>query len=169
MTPSLVLFAAAAVSGAYADLDAIDRQVAAFTGAPIGAVGGALTPVDRRLRLQPCRTGVALSWRTAQQQSVVVQCGDANGWRLFVPVRRAAPVAAAAPAPAPAPDVVKRGDSVAIAITGDGFTVSQPGEAMEAGAVGDWIRVRPAAAGNSRSDPMRARIERPGLVTLPMP
>lgn len=165
MTPSLVLFAAAAVSGAYADLDAIDRQVAAFTGAPIGAVGGALTPVDRRLRLQPCHTGVALSWRTAQQQSVVVQCGDVNGWRLFVPVRRAAPVAAAAPAP----DVVKRGDSVAIAITGDGFTVSQPGEAMEAGAVGDWIRVRPAAAGNSRSDPMRARIERPGLVTLPMP
>ncbi|KHK93474.1 flagella basal body P-ring formation protein FlgA [Novosphingobium malaysiense] len=165
MTPSLILFAAAAVSGAYADLDAIDRQVAAFTGAPVGAVGGALTPVDRRLRLQPCRSGIALSWRTTQQMSVVVQCGDANGWRLFVPVKRAAPVAAAAPVA----DAIHRGDAVAIAITGEGFTVSQPGEAMEAGAVGDWIRVRPTAPGSARAEPMRARIERPGLVTLPMP
>ncbi|MCT2398148.1 flagella basal body P-ring formation protein FlgA [Novosphingobium mangrovi (ex Huang et al. 2023)] len=168
MTPSLVLLAAAAASGAFADLDAIDRQVAAFTGAPVGEAGGALTPVDRRLRLQPCRSGIALSWRTRQEQSVVVQCGDINGWRLFVPVRRAAPVAAAA-APVPVANAVNRGDAVAIAITGDGFTVSQPGEAMEAGPVGAWIRVRPAGSANSRAEPMRARIERPGLVTLPLP
>jgi Flagellar basal body P-ring biosynthesis protein len=164
MTPSLILLAAAAASGAFADLDAIDRQVAAFTGAPIGASGGALTPVDRRLRLQSCYSGVALSWRTTMQESVVVQCGDAGGWRLFVPVKRAAPMAAAVE-----PNAVNRGDAVAIAITGDGFTVSQPGEAMEAGPVGAWIRVRPAAAGTARSEPMRARIERPGLVSLPMP
>jgi flagella basal body P-ring formation protein FlgA len=167
MTPSLVLLAAAAASGAYTDLDAIDRQVAAFTGATVGEVGGALTPVDRRLRLQPCRNGIALSWRTTLQQSVVVQCGDINGWRLFVPVRRPAPVAAAAPVPVP--DAVNRGDAVAIAVTGDGFTVSQPGEAMDSGPIGAWIRVRPASASNARVEPMRARIERPGLVTLPLP
>ena len=167
MTPSLVLLAAAAASGAFADLDAIDRQVAAFTGAHVGETGGALTPVDRRLRLSACHSGIALSWRTSSQQSVVVQCGDVNGWRLFVPVRRPAPPPVAAARPAP--NVINRGDAVAIAITGDGFTVSQPGEAMEAGPVGAWIRVRPAAAGNSRSEPMRARIERPGLVTLPLP
>lgn len=164
MTLSLILLAAAAASGGFADLDAIDRQVAAFTGEPIGATGGAMTPVDRRLRLASCRSGVALSWRTVNQDSVVVQCGDAGGWRLFVPVKRAAPVAAAVE-----PNAVNRGDSVAIAITGDGFTVSQPGEAMEAGPVGAWIRVRPAVAGNARSDPMRARVERPGLVSLLMP
>lgn len=164
MSPSLVLLAAAAVSGAFADLDVIDRQVAAFTGATVGEAGGALTPVDRRLRLQPCRNGLALSWRTALQESVVVQCGDANGWRLFVPVRRPAPVAAVA-----MPDAVNRGDAVAIAISGDGFTVSQPGEAMESGPVGAWIRVRPASAANARVEPMRARIERPGLVVLPLP
>lgn len=171
MIPSFILFATAAASGAtsgaFTDLAAIDRQVAAFTGAPVGEVGGALTPIDRRLRLQPCRNGIALSWRTTQQQSVVVQCGDVNGWRLFVPVRRPAPVAAAAPVPAP--NAVNRGDSVAIAVTGDGFTVSQPGEAMEGGPVGAWIRVRPAGATNSNADPMRARIERPGLVILPLP
>ncbi|MCJ2178234.1 flagella basal body P-ring formation protein FlgA [Novosphingobium album (ex Hu et al. 2023)] len=167
MTPSLVLLAAAAASGAFADLDVIDRQVAAFTGATIGETGGALTPVDRRLRLQPCRNGLALSWRTSLQDSVVVQCGDVNGWRLFVPVRRPAAVAAAAPVSLP--DAVNRGDAVAIAISGDGFTVSQPGEAMESGPVGAWIRVRPASAGNVRTEPMRARIERPGLVVLPLP
>lgn len=164
MTPSLILIAAAAASGAFADLDAIDRQVAAFTGAPIGASGGALTPVDRRLRLQSCRTGVALSWRTATQESVVVQCGDAGGWRLFVPIKQTAPVAAAVE-----PDAINRGDAVAIAVTGEGFTVSQPGEAIDAGPVGAWIRVRPAAAGYSRAEPMRARIVRPGLVMLPLP
>lgn len=163
MNPSLVLLAAAAAPGAFADLNAIDRQVAAFTGAGVGEVGGALTPVDRRLRLQPCRSGVALSWRTSLQESVVVQCGDANGWRLFVPVKR--PVAAAA---VPQVNAVNRGDAVSIAVNGDGFTVSQPGEAMEAGPVGAWIRVRPVS-GNASAEPMRARIERPGLVSLPMP
>ena len=165
MNAALILIAATAVSGAFADLDAVDRQVAAFTGAGIGEMGGAQTPVDRRLRLQPCQGGLALSWRTARQESVVVQCGDVGGWRLLVPVNRPTPVAAAMPAA----NAVNRGDAVAIAISGDGFTVSQPGEAMEAGPVGAWIRVRPAAAGNSRSETMRARIERPGLVMLPLP
>ena len=167
MNPSglLLLAAAAAVPGGFADLDAIDRQVAAFTGVPVGEVGGALTPVDRRLRLQPCRTGMALSWRSTLKESVVVQCGDLGGWRLFVPVRRADLTAAAAPAA----NAVSRGDAVAIAVVGDGFTVSQPGEAMEAGPVGAWIRVRPVAAGANGAEPMRARIERPGLVTLPLP
>lgn len=163
MNASLVLLAAA-VSGNFADLSAIDRQVAAFTGAGVGEVGGALTPVDRRLRLQPCLGGVALSWRTTLQDSVVVQCGDANGWRLFVPVKR--PVAAVAAAQA---NAVNRGDAVSIAVSGDGFTVSQPGEAMEAGPIGAWIRVRPVSVGSASAEPMRARIERPGLVTLPMP
>ncbi|HKR91732.1 flagella basal body P-ring formation protein FlgA [Novosphingobium sp.] len=164
MSLSLALVAAATVSGAFADLDSIDRQVAAFTGAGVGEIGGALTPVDRRLRLRPCLNGVELSWRTALQESVIVQCADANGWRLFVPVRRAAPVPAA-----PAANAVNRGDAVSIAVSGDGFTVSQPGEAMEAGPVGAWIRVRPVSGGSAGGEPMRARIERPGLVTLPLP
>lgn len=166
MTTGLALIAAAVATavGGFADLEAIDRQVAGFTGAPVGAVGGATTPVDRRLRLQHCRSGLALSWRTAMHDSVVVQCGDANGWRIFVPVRQAAPVAAAQ-----VPNAINRGDAIAIAITGEGFSVSQPGEALDSGAVGDWIRVRPASAARSRAEPMRGRIERPGLVALPMP
>jgi len=148
---SALLLLAATAAG-FADLDAIDRQVAAFSG-------GEAAAVDRRLRLQPCGSGLALSWRTSAQDSVVVQCGDAGGWRLFVPARSAGPTS---------PPAVTRGDAVAIAISGDGFTVSQPGEALEAGAVGAWIRVRPVSAGTPR-EVMRARIERPGLVTVPLP
>lgn len=159
---ALIAAAAAAAAGAFADLDAIDRQVTAFTGAPAGAVGGAITPVDRRLRLQRCNAGLALSWRTQLHDSVVVQCGDANGWRIFVAVKQA-------PRAAQAQNAINRGDAISIAVTGDGFTVSQPGEALDAGAVGDWIRVRPATADRNRSEPMRARIVRPGLVALPMP
>ena len=153
----------------FADLDTIDRTVAAFTGVTIGQPGGASTPVDRRLRLRPCATPLGLSWRTPRRESVVVQCQDAGGWRIFVPVQ-AAPVApqlsAAAPSALPA---VNRGDAVTIAVSGSGFTVSQPGEAIDAGAVGAWIRVRPVRAAHANAQPMRARIVRPGVVELVVP
>jgi acyl dehydratase len=58
---------------------------------------------------------------------------------------------------------VLRGEAVTISLAGAGFTVSQPGEALEAGGVGAWIRVKPAAGANQ---PLRARIVRPGLVEV---
>lgn len=160
-----LLLAAGTALGGFADLDAVDRQVAVFTGFPVGAVGGAATPVDRRLKLRPCRTGLALSWRSAAQDSVLVQCGDPDGWRLFVPVRRGGPAAPDAPAAL----AVKRGDAVSIAVEGDGFSVSQPGEALESGAIGAWIRVRPVVVGKGRPAEMHAQIVRPGLVSLQVP
>lgn len=162
-----LLALAAVVSAQFADLDAIDRQVAAFTGADAGQAGGAMSPVDRRLRLQPCRTGMALSWRTPAQDSVVVQCGDAGGWRIFVPVRSVG--GAGQGAGQGGPVAITRGDAVSIAVSGEGFTVSQPGEAMESGPVGGWIKVRPVSGTVVRGDVMRARIERPGLVSVPLP
>jgi flagella basal body P-ring formation protein FlgA len=159
---SLALFLAAAAP--FADLDAIDRQVAMFTGAPIGAVGGATQGLDRRLRLRPCYSPVALAWRGQAHDTIVAECPDAGGWRLFVPVR------AAISGPS-GPAAINRGDAVTVAIAGDGFSVSQPGEALDAGGVGAWIRVRAAGRGTARSggDAMRAQVVRPGLVTLPMP
>ena len=61
---------------------------------------------------------------------------------------------------------MQRGDAVSISVAGQGFSISRPGEALESGAVGDWIKVRPAMAGNRRADIMRARITGPGVVTL---
>lgn len=152
---------ATAAAQPFADLAGIDRAVALFTGAPAGQPGGALQPVDRRLRLAACRSDLALSWRGARRDSVVVQCPDAGGWRLFVPVEGAG-AAQAAPA-------IARGDAVTIAISGQGFSVSQPGEALEAGAVGAWIKVRTAQAGRGQGDAMRAQVIRPGLVGVPLP
>jgi flagella basal body P-ring formation protein FlgA len=148
----------------YADLAIVDAHVARFTGAAIGQPGGAIQPVDRRLRLKACQGALALGWHGTRRETVVVQCPDPGGWRLFVPLK-AAPVAVAVQTK----PVVQRGEGVTISVSGQGFAVSQPGEAMEPGAVGDWIRVRPAKAGSRQGgSPMRARIVRPGVVELPV-
>lgn len=162
---SFVLGLTLAATAGFADLDAIDRQVAAFTGAPVGAPGGAVMPVDRRMRLRQCAMPLTISWNGLRRDSVMVQCPDA-GWRIFVQL-------ASAGMTAPAPAAVGKGDAVTIAVTGDGFTVSQPGEALEAGAVGAWINVRPvkasAAANAASKDTLRAQIVRPGMVAIPLP
>ena len=153
---SALLLAAAAP---FADLAALDTAVARFTGAAIGAEGGALLPLDRRLRLRPCLSPAVLAWRGNARDTVVLECPDAGGWRLYVPVRAGAAAAAA-------PAAINRGDAVTIAVTGDGFSVSQPGEAMDGGAIGAWIRVRTLSA---KAQPMRAQVIRPGLVSVPTP
>lgn len=148
------------VAAPLTDLAAIDRAVAAFTGQQIGVPGGAAQPVDRRLRLAACSAPLALSWYGNAQTSVLVRCPDAGGWRVFVPVS----AERAVPSVAPAAMAVMRGEGVTVTVAGDGFSVSQPGEALDAGAVGAWIRVKTAA----KTDPLRARVVRPGLVELPV-
>lgn len=155
---SFALLALAAAP--FADLDAIDVSVAQFTGAGIGTPGGAMQPVDRRLRLASCQTAPTLGWRSERRDAVVVTCGDPGGWRLFVPVR-AEQREAALPA-------VNRGDAVIVSVSGDGFSVSQPGEALDAAPTGGWVRVRMANA-TSKTQAMRARVVRPGLVEVPLP
>ncbi len=155
MSLSLALIIAAAT---FADLDGIDRQVAAFTAAE----GGAAVPLDRRLRLKPCTAPLALAWRAERRDTVIVQCPDRGGWRLFVPVSGGQ----LAPSGPPA---ISRGDPVTIAVSGGGFSVSQPGEALEAGATGAWIRVRPiVGATKPGGQVMRAQVIRPGLVGVPL-
>lgn len=168
MSAALALILAAAPTLApIADLAAIDREVERFTGVPAGAEGGASLPVDRRLRLAPCRSPLALSWRTPRQETVLVECPDAGSWRIFVPVRRSlGPLGSGAGGGPVAAPAVNRGDAVTIAVAGEGFAVSQPGEALDGGPVGAWIRVRTLSA---KAQPMRARIVRPGLVEMPLP
>ncbi|WP_298197237.1 flagella basal body P-ring formation protein FlgA [Novosphingobium sp.] len=139
----------------FADPAAIDAAVAQFTGVPLGSTGGAAQPVDRRLRLRPCANPLSIGWYGSRRDTVLVQCPDVGSWRLFVPL-----LVTAGPADAPA---VLRGEGVTIAVTGPGFSVSQPGEALDGGAVGAWIRVKSTTAGGQ---PMRARIVRPGLVEV---
>ena len=149
---------------AFTDHGAIDAAVEAFTGAPVGAVGGARTPVDRRLRLAPCRSALALGFHGNRVDMLTVACPDPGSWRIFVALNSAnAPNAAAAQARAEKPvEIVALGDLVSIVVEGPGFMVQQSGEAMEAGAQGEWIRVRPSGT----RETLRARIEEPGRVVI---
>jgi flagella basal body P-ring formation protein FlgA len=155
--------AAAAPAGAQTirastDPAAIDRAVAAFTGAGIGAPGGARMASDPRLQLAPCAAPLAVSWHTAARSAVAVECAGPTPWRVFVAINPSQAAAARPAAPA-----VKRGDALTIVVRGRGFSVQQPGEAMEAGMVGDWIEVRTSR----KAQGLRARIERPGLAVVP--
>lgn len=151
--------AAPALAQSHADLDAVDRAVAQFTGLPQGQPGGAALPVDRRLRLAPCRVPLATGWYGARQDTVEVACPVPGGWKLFVPLAGAGRGEAA-------PVAVARGDAVSIAVSGEGFTVAQSGEALESGPIGAWIKVRTA---NPAAPALRGRVLRPGLVGIELP
>ena len=89
---------------------------------------------------------------------VLVQCP--GGWRLFVALSGGAQPAVASP-------VIAKGDAVTIVVRGDGYSVSQGGEALEGGAPGAWIRVRAGEKGpGDRNGALRARVVRPGLVEM---
>lgn len=141
----------------FIDPVAIDRAVGEFTGAAIGEVGGARTRADSRLRLAACEGALDVAWHGTTRSSVRVECPGPDGWHIFVATRPA-------PAAASAALVIARGDPVTVVVRGRGFAVQQSGEALEAGAPGDWIAIRTVA----RGEPVRARVERPGLAVIPM-
>ena len=152
---------AAPVSAAgFANPDEIDRAVAEFTGVPTGSQGGARLPVDRRLKLSQCSAPLALEWYGRTRDTVLVRCPVSGGWRIFVPVE-------AGPPAARAEKVVARGEVVTMAVRGNGFTLSRQGEALDSGAVGEWIRVRPAGA--ARQETVRVRVLQPGRVGMELP
>ena len=152
--------AAPALAQATADLDAVDRAVAQFTGAPLGQPGGAAMPTDRRLRLAQCLVPLALSWHGLRRESVEVLCPMPGGWKLYVPL------AGASSAALQQSDAITRGDAVTVTVMGDGFAVSQSGEAMESGPVGAWIKVRTVSAGGPV---LRGKVLRPGAVGIDLP
>lgn len=141
----------AAAQSPLADLPEIDRAVSAFAGQPA-------LPVDRRLRLARCQAPLALDWFGAARQSVRVACPVPGGWTLYVPL-------AAAPA-GTQPPLVQRGDAVTITVGGAGFAVSQPGEALEAGAAGAWIKVRGLGP---KAPVLRGQVLRPGVIGVALP
>ncbi|MCR9180901.1 MAG: flagella basal body P-ring formation protein FlgA [Erythrobacteraceae bacterium] len=152
--------ARAGSAGGFTDPDTIDRAVVAFTGSAIGTPGGPRIPADRRLRLAACEAPLAVAWHGNARSSVRVECPGPDNWRIFVAVDSSG---GSAPSARPAPPTIKRGDALTIMVRGRGFSVQQSGEAMENGAVGEWIFVRTAR----KAEPLRARIERPGLAIIP--
>ena len=153
-------WASAAMAQSFVDLADIDRAVAAFTGAAQGSPGGAAQVLDRRLRLAPCPSQLTLGWYGTRQDTVEVRCAVPGGWKLYVPLVANSSTATAATL------AITRGDAVTISVSGAGFAVAQPGEALESGAVGAWIKVR---GPGQNAAVLRARVLRPGLVGMELP
>ena len=160
---SLPLFAAAANAQSgnvlpdnFTDPADIDEAVTDFTGVPIGEIGGARVPADRRLRLARCEVPLNVDWFGQTRSTLQVTCEGSESWRIFVATRPTPQTAQAAP-------IVTRGDPITIAVRGRGFTVQQIGEAMENGGVGDWIAIRT----EREAAPIRAQIESAGIAVIP--
>lgn len=148
------------------DHNALDLAIQRFTGFAQGAPGGAAAPIDRRLRLMPCGSDVRLSWRSLRRDTVVLECGVGAGWKVFVPVVPTNAVMGGGAVVAEAGALaIARGDVVTIEVKGTGFSISQGGQAMEAGAVGSWIRIKTAGKG----EVLTCQIMRRGLVSMPTP
>lgn len=151
---TIAAFGAAAPAAAqpFQDINAVERRVVAALGADIGQPGGPVAPVDRRLRLAACPAPLVVE--PVALGAATVRC-LAVGWRIRVPVQRAAVAAAPAeaveapPVPVRAPVrtaradmIVRRGDPVSLVVVTGGFTVSRQAVADQDGAAGDRIRVR---------------------------
>lgn len=133
------------------DLDQLQRMVVAALGADVGQPGGPMAPIDRRMRLAACPTGIQLDPPSAA--AITVRCTTA-GWRLRVPLMRAnGAIAGAAgqnggPAGLGAADI-RKGDPVQLIAQGASYSISVDATAMEDGRIGNRIRVSSASKGST--------------------
>lgn len=124
----------AIAAGGWEDLALLDGRVEAAVGAPIGAPGGAVAPIDRRLRLAVCPETAQIDAPVGG--AVAVRC-PSLGWRVRVPLSAAFGATTMSAEPS-----VRRGDLVEIEYEGEGFSASASGVALDDAAVGKAIRVK---------------------------
>jgi flagella basal body P-ring formation protein FlgA len=156
--PALAIAApAAAVPGAFEDLDRLEARVVAAVGAGIGEPGGPQRPIDRRMRLAACPSAPMVTMPIPG--TATVQC-DAIGWRIHVPLARVAilePAARQKEEP-----VIRKGDQVEVVAMGSTFTVSTVAVAQQDGVPGDRIRLK----GEGKAAPFYAEVDAPGRVVV---
>ena len=168
LTLAAIIAATPATAQTFQSTTLLDKAVAGFTGRGIGEDGGARTPVDSRLKLALCPM-VTMNWRTPAHDSVVVACPEPE-WRIFVPVRIAAP-AVVAPSPlAPPPPaaakpviVIKRGDPVSVVAGSEGFAVTRDGIAVNDAAAGQRLLIKV----QDGKPPIQAIAIEPGKASIP--
>ena len=140
------LFAQSALPPAQ-DLEQLERMVVATLGAEIGAPGGPMAPIDRRMRLAACPNGIQID--PPSPGAVTVRC-PTSGWRIRVPLTRNGSMASATyggsygggpQAQALANAAVRRGDPVQLIAQGSAFSISTDATAMEDANIGGRVRV----------------------------
>ncbi len=167
-TLAAIVAATPATAQSFQSTTLIDKAVAGFTGRAIGDDGGARTPVDARLKLAACPM-VTMNWRTPAHDSVVVACPDPE-WRIYVPIRIAAPAPVEASPLAPTPPaaakpviVIKRGDPVSVSAGSNGFAVTRDGVAVNDAAAGQRLLIKV----QDGKPPIQAVATEPGKAVIP--
>ncbi|MBS0478972.1 MAG: flagella basal body P-ring formation protein FlgA [Proteobacteria bacterium] len=167
-TAAAVAAATPAIAQSFQSTTLIDKAVAGFTGRGIGEDGGARTAVDARLKLAACPM-VTMNWRTPAHDSVVVACPDPE-WRIYVPIRIAAPsIVAPSPLAPPPPAaakpsiVIKRGDPVSVVAGTEGFSVTRDGVAVNDAAAGQRVLIKI----QDGKPPIQAIAIEPGKAMIP--
>lgn len=139
---------------------AIDAAVAGFLGAAAGTPGGAARGIDPRMKLAACADALDVAWYGRAGTTLQVSC-PSRGWRVYVPVGSADP--GSARAGLSGQTLVQRGETVSLVYEGPGFTLTRQGEALEAGARDQWIKIRPV--GDSPK-PVSGQVVSPGTVRV---
>lgn len=118
------------------------------------ALLGAAAPLDPRLKLPKCPTPADIS--AIEPRALAVRCPPL-GWRIFVPKEQIKRDAEPLSAP-----LIRRNDRVDVTLMGDGFHISGTATALDAGSVGDTIRIQLGA----KAPIMRGRVTGAGSVDL---
>jgi flagella basal body P-ring formation protein FlgA len=160
VTLILLVLGPPAFAQGFENLDRIDGLVATTVGANIGQPGGAIAPVDRRLRLAACPQIPAVEGPVFG--AAIVRC-DKLGWRIRVPLSGATAAASGYGRPQQRVILIKKGDPVQLVAGDASFSVSKAMVADEDGAVGDMIRVRE----DKNSPAVSGRVEPSGIVRVP--
>ncbi|RVT94640.1 flagella basal body P-ring formation protein FlgA [Sphingomonas crocodyli] len=156
--------APAQMMAASQNLDELEQIVVTTLGADVGQPGGPLAPIDRRMRLTACPTGIQID--PPANNAVTVRCTTA-GWRLRVPLKAGGYMAQQgggqmmSPMAQRAPDI-RKGDPVQLVAQGDAFSISVDAVAMEDANIGGRVRVQ---TGNNRGT-MFAQVVDIGRVRL---
>ncbi len=123
---ALMLVPDSARASDFQDLGAVDATAAAVAG-------GAVRPVDRRLKLAACPE--PLHADLPALGAVAVRCASL-GWRVRVLIDSASVPLVTAPI------VIKRGDPVTVNFIAPGFSVTASGIAESEARLGERVRVR---------------------------
>ncbi len=135
------------------NLEVLENMVVATLGADVGQPGGPMAPIDRRMSLAACISGVQIDPPTTG--AVTVRCPSA-GWRLRVPLMRANMTASAGfasstgPSPAASSSsAVRKGDPVQLVAQGRSYSISVDATAMEDADIGGRVRVATRTKGST--------------------
>jgi flagellar basal body P-ring formation protein FlgA len=159
LMPAALLIGSAAHAQGFEDIGMLELRLTAALGAGIGEAGGPARPIDRRLKLAPCPSPA--SFEPDVLGAATIRCVPL-GWRIRVPLVRAASAAQETPA-AKAEPIVRKGDLVELTAAAGSFTVSTVAMAEQDGAPGDRIRVR----SEGRKGAIIGVVTEEGRVSLP--